>query len=152
MTTTDMTTSKVTTSEDWDITPGTRLKRRDVQRRYGGNIQSGIAPSSKAPEVFLFSSPSGKQHGYEDGENADGTRTYTGEGQRGAQQMTRGNLAILTHAERGKHLRLFEGSGDGYVNYLGEYEYVTHEIKRIRASGTGELRDGIVFTLCPVAA
>jgi len=134
----------------WDIAIGARLRRREVHALYGGNVQSGIAPTATSNEVLLFTSPAGQQHDYQDQENPDGTFTYTGEGQRGDQTMTRGNLAIMTHAQRGKHLRLFKGEGDGYVAYMGEYEYVTHDSKSVRTSGGR--RTVIVFTLRPVKA
>lgn len=135
--------------DKWDIAPGSRLRRRELHSLYGGNVQSGIAPTAGSDEVLLFTSPAGEQHDYQDHDNSDGTFTYTGEGQRGDQTMTRGNLAIRTHADRGKHLRLFKGEGDGLVTYQGEYEYVTHEPKSLRTS-SGR-RTIIVFTLRPVA-
>lgn len=143
-----MTTAPVDSApQDWTLTPGTRLKRREVHARYGGNIQSGIASSASTDNVLLFAGPAGERYGYRDGDNGDGTWTYTGEGQVGDQTMTRGNRSILTSAETGKQLRLFQSEGNGYVTYIGQVEYVTHEIRIIPGTGSSGDRAGIVFTL-----
>jgi hypothetical protein len=57
-----------------------------------------------------------------------------------------GLLAIRDHRARNKHLRLFEGTGDGTVTYLGEYEYDSHHHATIPGSGNSGPRQGIVFT------
>jgi hypothetical protein len=45
---------------------GERYRRRHLHDWYGGNRQSGIAPSADYPFVFLFTSPTGSQYGYVD--------------------------------------------------------------------------------------
>lgn len=134
-------------AHEWTLVPGTRSKRREVHARYGGNIQSAIASSATSDNILLFAGPAGERFGYRDGENADGTWTYTGEGQVGDQTMTRGNRSILTSAETGKQLRLFVSEGNGYVTYVGQAEYLTHEVRTIPGTGTSGDRSGIVFTL-----
>lgn len=143
---TDM-TNTTTTSPQWTLSPGDRVRRRDLHRHFGGNIQSGIAPCRDGDLVLLFASPRGENHGYTDGPNGDGTYRYTGEGQRGDQTMTRGNRAILDHRANGKQLQLFEGDGTGFVTYVGEFEYDTHGIETIPGTGASGQRDGIIFTL-----
>jgi len=81
---------------EWTLTPGKRLKRREVQAWYGGSIQSGIVSSATSDDILLFAGPARERYGYRDSENADGTWTYTGEGQVGDQTMTRSNRSILT--------------------------------------------------------
>lgn len=113
---------------DWTITPGSRLRRREVHDRYGGNPMSGISASRSSPNILLFSSVAGAAHGYDNAFNDDGTYTYYGEGQVGNQTVSRGNLAVLTHLETGRHLRLFFGQGDATVIYDGEYLYDSHDV------------------------
>ncbi len=72
-------------------------RRKDIHAIYGGNWQSGICPTSKYNYIFIFSGKSGKQHGYEDGWDNQNIFTYTGEGQIGDMQFTRGNLALRDH-------------------------------------------------------
>lgn len=90
-------------------------RRKDIHAIYGGNWQSGICPSSKFPYIFIFSGKSGKQHGYEDGWDNPNVFTYTGEGQSGDMEFTRGNLVLKKHLEKGKRVFLFEAVQTGYV-------------------------------------
>lgn len=125
--------------------PGHRYnRRRDIHSIYGGNWQSGICPSSKFPFIFIFSGKSGKQHGYQDGWDNPKVFTYTGEGQAGDMEFTRGNLALKDHLTNGKRVFLFESEGKGYVNFVGEVEcfdadyFETHDT-------AGKTRIGIKF-------
>ena len=97
-------------------------RRNDIHSIYGGNWQSGICPSSKFPYIFIFSGKSGRQHGYEDGWDNPNVFTYTGEGQSGDMQFTRGNLALNDHLNNGKRVLLFEIEGNGYVKFISEVE------------------------------
>src|SRR5262245_45811547 len=107
---------------EWTLAIGDKIKRTTLHRKFGGSGQSGISPSTKTPNIFLFFDPSsGEQHGYTDEWHSDGCFYYTGHGQRGDQEMKRGNLAIRDHAESGKALRLFKGTG-GVVEYMGQFE------------------------------
>jgi hypothetical protein len=84
---------------DWELKPGEAIRRVELHRRYGGGDQGGISPSTKTSNVFIFSDPaSGAAHGYIDDWRDDGLFHYTGEGQRGDQQMRAGNT-ILQHRE-----------------------------------------------------
>jgi 5-methylcytosine-specific restriction enzyme A len=64
----------------------------DINTQYGGSRQSGISPSSRTPAIFLFTGDSGEQYGYRDDYDADGVFSYTGEGQVGYMQFTKGRL------------------------------------------------------------
>lgn len=122
----------------------------DINVPYGGSRQSGISPSSRTPAIFLFSGDSGERYGYRDAFDADGVFSYTGEGQVGDMQVTKGNLSITNHARDGRALHVFESLGKGKgQKYVGEFTYVNHQIQR------GPDRDGndrkiIVFHLVPV--
>src|SRR4051794_31532865 len=95
-----------------NLKPGDTVKRRELHDAVGGQTQSGISPSSSQPIVMLFSNPTiGEQHGYFEGWQDDGDFHYSGEGQRGDQEMTRGNKRIRDHANDGRALHLFIGSG-----------------------------------------
>jgi hypothetical protein len=47
-------------------------RRADIHGPYGGQQQGGISTPSRYRCIFLFSSPSGRQHGYQDGWNEEG--------------------------------------------------------------------------------
>jgi hypothetical protein len=137
---------------EWTLAPGASLERTVLQARYGGRTQGGIGPSRKTPNVLIFSDPvAGEPHGYYDGWQADNCFHYTGEGQRGDQQMKSGNAAIFNHAEEGRALRVFEGAR-GVVTYVDEFELDPQEpFYRTDApeTGDGPLREVIVFRLRP---
>jgi hypothetical protein len=137
---------------DWDLQPGSTIKRADLHAKVGGREQGGIGPSSKTPNVLIFSDPrAGEEHGYYDGWQADGCFHYTGEGQRGDQQMQSGNAAVANHLIDGRHLRVFDGAR-GVVTYVDEFEIdSTEPFYRTDAHETngGPRREVIVFRLRP---
>jgi hypothetical protein len=136
----------------WALLPGEMIERATLQERYGGRKQGGIGPSNSSPNVLIFADPSaGEPHGHFDGWRADGCFHYTGEGQRGDQQMKSGNGAIFHHRRDGRALRLFIGAR-GRVIYEGEFElaadgpfYTTDAPE----TGNGPDRNVIVFRLRP---
>ena len=95
-------------------------RRKDIHSRFGGNWQSGISPSASHPFIFIFSGHSGKQHGYEDAWDNPNVYSYTGEGQAGDMQFTKGNLALRDHLVNGKRVFLFENLGRGSVRFVAE--------------------------------
>ncbi|MEV1295421.1 hypothetical protein [Pseudonocardia sp. NPDC049635] len=132
------------------LQPGDRLRRREVHERYGGRRQGGIGPSSQTPAVLFFTDPStGRQHGYYDGWGSDGLFHYVGEGQRGDQQLTQGNKAILNHAEDGRSLEGFQAEGTS-VTYLGEFFLVDYYFTDAHETGdVNVMRQVVVFRLRP---
>jgi hypothetical protein len=137
---------------EWTLPPGQTIERKALQAGFGGRTQGGIGPSKKTPNVFLFSDPvAGEPHGYYDGWQADGCFHYTGEGQRGDQQMKSGNASILNHQEEGRALRVFEGAR-GLVTYVDEFELdAERPYYRTDApeTGDGPIREVFVFRLRP---
>jgi hypothetical protein len=141
-----------TLTTTWSLNPGEPIERVKLHARYGGRKQGGIGPSRHTPNVFVFTDPaSGEQHGYIDSWREDGCFHYTGEGQRGDQQMKSGNKAILQHEMEGRALRLFTGAR-GTVIYEGEFElapgrpwYTTDAPE----TGGGPVRSVIVFRMRP---
>jgi hypothetical protein len=97
-------------------------RRNEIHSAYGGNWQGGICPSSTHPYIFIFSGKSGHQHGYKDGWDNPDVFSYTGEGQVGDMQFTRGNLALRDHLQNGKRVFLFEAFSKGYVRFVAEVE------------------------------
>ncbi|HPO58776.1 MAG TPA: hypothetical protein PLV53_08020 [Anaerolineaceae bacterium] len=121
-------------------------RRKDLHKVYGGNSQSGIAPCAKHPIVFIFTSPTGKKHGYRDHWLSETVFQYTGEGQYGDMELVRGNRAIVNHVKDGRQLHLFEDVGHGDYRYLGEMAYLDHEV--VRGEDTDKnSRNMIVFRL-----
>jgi 5-methylcytosine-specific restriction protein A len=123
---------------------------RDINEPHGGGRQSGIAPSSRAAAIFLFTGETGEQYGYRDDFDMDGVFWYTGEGQVGDMQLTKGNLAITTHAADGRALHVFQSLGKAKgQRYVGEFTYVNHTFRRGPDRERNDRRV-IIFHLVPV--
>lgn len=124
-------------------------RKSEINGPFGGGRQDGISGSTSYPVIFLFTGESGEQYGYADGWD-DGAYLYTGQGQRGAMTLTRGNRAIAEHAVDGRALHMFRllGKGKGYV-YEGEFS-CANWFERTQPDVNGELRTAIVFRLVPV--
>lgn len=119
-------------------------RRNEIHSLYGGNWQGGICPSSQYPYIFIFSGKSGHQHGYQDGWDNPNVFSYTGEGQIGDMQFTRGNLALRDHLQNGRRVFLFESVSKGYVKFVSEVEVFDADYFETHDS-TGSVRVGIKF-------
>jgi EVE domain len=141
------------TAAPWTLRPGDRIRRTELHARYGGSGQSGISPSRTTPNVLVFTEPrSGERHGYLDRWAPDDSFHYTGEGQRGDQTMTRGNLAILNHRADGRALRVFQGA-TGTVQYVGQFvldELEPYTVATAPSTGDGPPRAVFRFHLLPI--
>lgn len=146
---------------EWTLQPGQSLSRRERGQLFGGALYGGIEPSAKSPNVFLYSDPrAGKKFGYDyDGwVSGESLFLYTGEGAEGHQEFREGNLAVETHVDRDRALRLFvsagtvAGTNEKIQRYVGEFRLAS-ERPYVRAEApdrTGLMRSVIVFRLRPV--
>ncbi|MEP2669666.1 MAG: HNH endonuclease signature motif containing protein [Cyclobacteriaceae bacterium] len=103
--------------------PNQEYRRRAIHSQFGGNWQGGICPSSKYPFIFVFTGKSGGLHGYKDLWENDNIFSYTGEGQSGNMEFTRGNLALYDHVKNGKRVFLFEQTRKGFVKFVSELTF-----------------------------
>jgi len=127
---------------------GKEYKRADIHKNYGGSSQSGISPSRKRGVIFLFTGTTGTRYGYEDGWQGNHFH-YTGEGQIGDMEFSRGNKATRDHIIDGRELHLFQQTRKGYVAYIGQMVCKGYAIRRGRDK-KGNERNIIVFDLVPV--
>jgi 5-methylcytosine-specific restriction protein A len=121
-------------------------RRRDLHNIYGGNPQSGISKCANFPIIFIFTSPLGRIHGYDDKWVTQEVYQYTGEGQFGNMELMRGNRAIRYHESIGYKIHLFSKTLPGEYEYIGEFRYLKH----IFVSGNDtdqRMRNMIVFQL-----
>ncbi|NVK53088.1 MAG: HNH endonuclease [Flavobacteriaceae bacterium] len=131
--------------------PGQIYQRSQIHDKYGGNRQSGICPSAQEPYIFIFSGSQGKQHGYKDQWVNDKIYSYTGEGQVGDMQFTKGNLALLNHRDQNKRVFLFEYVQKGYVRFESELEFYDADYFET-PDRNGDMRIGIKFFFNRVGA
>ncbi len=123
---------------------GQLYRRKDIHDIYGGNRQSGICPSAKTPYIFIFTGASGQQHGYKDEWLNEDVFSYTGEGQSGDMQFTKGNLALRDHLSTEKRVFLFEYVAKGTVKFLSELSFLDCDYFETHDT-SGDLRIGIKF-------
>lgn len=123
--------------------------RTNIHDRYGGQRQVGISVLKDYPMILLFGGMLGRQHGYENGFQDDGSFWYYGQGQRGDMKLTGANLALANHSKYGKSLHLFQAIGGGNVRYEGEF-YCEKYCDRKAEDTDGNLRRAIVFELRPI--
>lgn len=119
-------------------------KRSLLHDQYGGSRQSGISPTAKYPWIFIFSGAVGKQHGYKDQWENKNVFSYTGEGQVGDMEFTRGNLALRDHLQDGKRVFLFEYVQSGQVMFISELTCIDADYFETH-DRNGDLRIGIKF-------
>lgn len=129
---------------------GQPIRRRLLHERYGGLWQGGISTPSDYPIILLFTGDTGEQYGYRDEWLPDGTFRYTGEGQVGDMTFVRGNRAIRDHAMNGKDLHLFEKTGRGLVQYVGQMVCAGYEMVPDVPDGKGNPRTVVAFCLSPL--
>ncbi|MFK3669861.1 hypothetical protein ACI2IX_06780 [Leifsonia aquatica] len=139
----------------WTLEPGDTVLRRELHEALGGSRQSGIVTLRSLPDIVIFSSvESGAGFGYNlfEGLQADGSFSYTGEGQRGDQVFKRGNLALRDSGPDGRPIRLFTVSGTS-ATFVGTFATgePTCSIETI-PDVEGNPREGIIFNLVPVNA
>lgn len=123
---------------------GQVYRRGDIHDLYGGNRQSGISPSAKGPYIFIFTGASGQQYGYKDDWLNEDVFSYTGEGQIGDMQFTKGNLALRDHLVTGKRVFLFEYIAKGTVKYISELSFLDCDFFETHDT-SGDQRTGIKF-------
>lgn len=116
------------TTTEWSLAPGDVTTRSAISAAYGGSIYGGIEPSTRTPNVVIYTDPAqGALNGYNyDGWDSreEGVFYYTGEGRKGDQRMAVGNKALMDHAETGKTIRLFEAIGTGKQRGGKQQRYV----------------------------
>lgn len=100
--------------------------RRELHDQFGGSRQNGISPSSSHNLIFLFTSKTGENYGYQDYWD-ENIFFYTGEGSKGDMEFKRGNKAILNHKKDQKKLYLFEGDGKGSCIFISEMKFISFD-------------------------
>ncbi|MFJ7501588.1 HNH endonuclease [Serratia grimesii] len=131
---------------------GELYKRKYLHELYGGQEQGGISTPKEFPVIFIFTSESGETHGYKDSWPNDNHFSYTGEGQKGNMEFTKGNKSILDHKDDGKDILLFEYNKKRTgVKLIGLFECGSWNYTQCLDTAK-EMRTGIVFNLFRVSS
>ncbi len=127
-------------------------RKKDIHQVYSGQEQGGISTPAKHNLIFLFTSESGKNYGYDTHDGWKDSLFYlTGEGQVGNQEYNKGNKAVRDHISLQKDLHLFayKGMKKGFVRYVGQMVCSGAEISTAPDINKVE-REVIVFKLAPI--
>jgi len=108
---------------------GEVYKRTELHEKYGGQRQGGISTPANHRLIFLFTGGKGERYGYRDKWQGK-TFFYTGEGQRGDMVFISGNKAIRDSSKNNEQLHLFKYKEKGYVEYVGELEYISAHLEK----------------------
>lgn len=111
--------------------------------------KGGISTPKDFPMIMIFTGDNGSDYGYKDGWTNEGIFQYTGEGQIGPMQFTKGNKAIREHVKDGEALYVFEYVRTGHVRFIGEMIYIGYHYRQA-PDIEGNLRQAIVFELFPI--
>lgn len=128
--------------------------RKDISMLLGGDLQKGIAKSSKTNTILLFTN---EEELYTDYFYPKGTYDYcmyTGIGRNGHQDSIENNMYdlnmdVLTHQANNRHLLVFEKRGTVYY-FIGEYQ-LTETHQNIQPDEDKHLRRVFVFHLKKIA-
>ena len=128
----------------------------DLHKKYGGNRQGGISNCPDHPIIFIFSGPTGKKHGYEDGWDEENYFRYSGQGQKGDMKFISGNKSILNHQKNKKRIFLFEKTKTpGFWMFKDELQLVDYDYYNITYEDEDDnnrekIRKGIKFKFLSV--
>ncbi|WP_423827604.1 HNH endonuclease [Serratia marcescens] len=127
-------------------------KRKYLHDLYGGQEQGGISTPKEFPVIFIFTGETGETHGYKDGWSNNDHFSYTGEGQKGNMQFTKGNKDIRDHKENGKDILLFEYNKKRTgVKFAGLFECDSWNYTECKDTQEN-MRQGIIFNLFRVSS
>ena len=146
---------------DFPFEPGHVTTKMDIHRTVGGSSQHAMTSCLSRSAFLLFYDPkeSGK-NGYDlwEGEQADGTFCYTGQGLNGDQRMRGPNLGLLRAAEENRPIHFFRRPDIGIKRVKGNpYTYIGKVMLgdpkfevRLAPGQDGRSRSVFVFRLIPV--
>ena len=120
--------------------------RRQLHKKYGGQMFSGISTPTKFPFIFIFTSENGEKYGYIDKWKTEKLFYYSGQGQKGDMEFISGNKRIRDHKSNNKKIYLFEKTKPGVVKFISEMKYVGHHFTETKDS-QNNLRKTIIFEL-----
>ena len=130
---------------------GVVYKRKKIHDEYGGQRQGGISTPFGKPLIFAFSGKRGREFGYNDRWEDDGSFSFFGHGQVGDMILLRGNSAVRDHVMNGKELHLFEAVRRGRYRYVGQMTCSGYGTEKVHDK-KGQMRKAIVFQLVPLAS
>lgn len=146
---------------EFPIIPGQVILKKEVHKLVGGSDQHAMTSCQNKSAFLIFHDPvTSKKNRYDlwEGEQADGTFSYTGQGLVGDQKLTMSNRGLVFAAENGQPIHFFvrpplgvkRDKGNPYT-YVGQValEPPYFEVK-VAPDTNGEERNVFVFRLIPL--
>ncbi len=143
------------------FSPGQPVTKAAVHQAVGGSDQHAMTSCLSQSAFLLFYDPqASRANGYDlwEGEQADGTFSYTGQGLRGDQKLSNSNLGLVRAAQKNAPIHFFRRPEIGIKRLKGNpYTYVGRVILgepmyelRIAPDKDGHDRLVFVFNLIPI--
>jgi hypothetical protein len=129
------------------VLPGDTLTNEQLNDIFGVANMGGIRISKLTGTILLVSSVDNDL--YED-RDQDGFFSYTGEGQRGDQELVRGNKALYDSPGTGAPLLLFYKKQANEYEFQGEVRLAAVPTQEQQPDADGQSRAVWVFPLAPV--
>lgn len=133
--------------DDKIVLPGDILTNEQLNDIFGVSNMGGIRISKLTGTILLVSSADNAL--YED-RDQDGLFSYTGEGQKGDQELVRGNKAVYDSPSRGTPLLLFFKRQTNEYEFQGEVRLAAAPVQEQQPDVDGQLRTVLVFPLALV--
>lgn len=141
--------------------PGQEVTKAAVHRAVGGSDQHAMTSCLSRSAFLLFYDPEASRvNGYDlwEGEQADGTFSYTGQGLRGDQKLSNSNLGLVKAAQKCAPIHFFRRPEIGVKRLKGNpYTYQGRVIlgepmyeQRVAPDKDGRNRLVFVFNLIPL--
>jgi hypothetical protein len=141
--------------------PGQEVTKAAVHKALGGSDQHAMTSCLSRSAFLIFYDPkSGRKFGYDlwEGEQADGTISYTGQGVKGDQKMRGPNLGLIRAAQENAPIHFFRRPELGVKRVKGNpYTYVGRVLLgdpmfqvQVAPDEDGRNRKVFVFKLVPV--
>lgn len=146
---------RLQTSDLFDLVPGTRMTRREVHAKFGGDWRRGISVPKDRRNVLVFTDPvAGAEHGYDvhEGLTPGGIFFYTGEGPSGDQELNYSNRTLRDADAEGIPVRVFAVDGTSVTDVgLFTPDAPPYSVREVPTAGDAA-RTVLVFALLPVDA
>jgi len=141
--------------------PGQEVTKSAVHQAVGGSDQHAMTSCLSRTAFLIFYDPkAGRKFGYDmwEGEQADGTFSYTGQGVKGDQRMRGPNLGLVRAAQQNSPIHFFRRPEPGVKRLKGNpYTYVGRVIlgepmfqEQVAPDEDGRNRKVFVFNLVPI--
>lgn len=144
--------TRLANSYIWPLSSGDELTREELQNVTTCPVYSGILYRANTPEISIITSTSdvssNEKNPYAD-RFEEGYLFYTGEGQKGPQTLTRGNLRLYKAEISKQPIHVFLKEKVNQYVFIGLFEVINHQTES-QPDADKNIRDAFIFKLRPI--